>query len=110
MPAHIFVCDRENYEICIQRGITAVPNASGGRNEKNINDQLISRMCIIKEDDYILFYITQENVLMGVFQVEGSPFYDDTPIWPDRIYPYTPLNLNQRFCGRLFRPGSVKPP
>ena len=88
MPAHIFVCDRENYEICIQQGITAVPNANGGKNEKNINDQLISRMSIIKEDDYILFYITHENVLMGVYQVEGTPFYDDTVIWPDRLYPY----------------------
>ncbi len=90
MPAHIFVCDRKNYEICKQRGLTAVPSAASGRNEKNINDQLISRMSMIKENDYVLFYITQENILTGVYRVEGAPFYDDSLVWPDpdKVYPY----------------------
>lgn len=88
LPAHIFVCDRNNYEICRERGLTAVPSATSGRNESNINDQLISRMSMIKENDYVMFYITQENILTGVIKVDGTPFYDDSTVWPDKVYPY----------------------
>ena len=102
MPAHIFLCDRKNYEICIQRGLAAVPSASSSRNEKDINDQLISRMSMIKENDYVLFYITAENILTGVYRVDGAPFYDDSIVWPDpeKVYPYrirlygTEMNFN----------------
>lgn len=89
MPAHIFVTDRENYTVCLHRGVVGLPSAStDSRNERVTNDALISRLSIVKEDDYVIFYITGEKLLFGVWQAEGAPFYDETPIWPDKLYPY----------------------
>ena len=42
----------------------------------------------IKEDDYVLMYIVKTKSLRGVWQVEGRPFYDESPVWQDRLYPF----------------------
>ena len=89
MPAHIFVIDRNNYDICTRRGVVGIPSAKEeSRNRDSTNDSLISRLCMVKEDDYILFYIKGEKALYGIWQVEGFPFFDESPLWPiDQSYP-----------------------
>ncbi|MEN6413014.1 MAG: hypothetical protein ABFC84_09720 [Veillonellales bacterium] len=110
MPAHIFVLDEGNYAICTHRGIVGLPEAvSGSKNELATNDALLSRMAIVKEGDYILFYVTGVKELRGIWKAAGKPFYDDTPVWSDKTYPFRyrlestqysfakPLRLNDIF-------------
>ena len=59
MPAHVFVSDRENFDICLQHGVVGIPSAApGSRQQFATDDALISRMCIVRPDDFIFFYIT----------------------------------------------------
>ena len=88
MAVHIFAVSEENYKICVERGIVAIPEAKEGPRHDNIVDGLLSRLCGIKEDDYVLMYVIKSKTLRGVWQVEGRPFYDETPVWQDRIYPF----------------------
>jgi hypothetical protein len=110
MPAHVFVLDDNNYNICIRRGLVGLPGASeDSRNEHSTNDALLSRMAIVREEDYILFYVTGLKELRGIWKAVGHSFYDNTVVWPDKIYPYrhriestefsfgTPLKLNDIF-------------
>lgn len=88
MAVHIFSVSKTNYQICIQRGLVAIPEAKDGRSHDNISDGLISRLAAVKENDYILMYILGEKELRGVWQAEGAPFFDETTVWTDRTYPF----------------------
>ena len=88
MPAHVFVMNKENYNICLRRGVVGIPSAKESRNRDSVDDALISRLCIVKDSDYVLFYITGENSLYGIWQTDGDPFFDEDTVWPDRLYPY----------------------
>ena len=46
MAAHIFTVSEENYKICIEQGIVALPEVSAG----HVFDGLISRLAGIKEN------------------------------------------------------------
>lgn len=87
MPVHIFVTSRENFETCVRRGLAAVP----GGTKADITDQLISRMVMIRPKDRILFYLTGEKTIYGVYEALDRAFYDDAPVWnlPEsgEIYP-----------------------
>jgi hypothetical protein len=89
MPAHIFVVNELNYEICIKKGLVALPEASAdSKNEASINDALLSRLAIIHEGDYVLFYVTAIKELRGIWRATGQPFYDTTKVWEDKAYPF----------------------
>lgn len=84
MAVHIFAVTEENYKICVERGLVAVPFLDSYSGQ--IKDALISRFAGIKEDDYVLMYVTKPVMqIRGVWQIEGAPFYDPTPVWPPRI-------------------------
>ncbi|HVI39400.1 MAG TPA: EVE domain-containing protein [Anaerovoracaceae bacterium] len=89
MPAHIFVLGESNYSVCIQRGLVGLPEGrADSKNEKAVNDALLSRAAIIKDGDYILFYVAGSKELRGIWKASGEPFYDETPVWEDKIYPF----------------------
>ncbi len=89
MPAHIFVLDETNYKICINRGLVGLPEANpDSKNHKSVNDALLSRLAIMKDGDYVLFYITGLEELRGVWKAEGEAFYDETTVWEDKKYPF----------------------
>lgn len=88
MAAHIFTVSEENYRVCIDRGLVAIPEAKEGRSHDNVVDGLISRLYAIKENDYVLMYNIGSKKLKGIWQVEGAPFYDETQVWKDRVYPF----------------------
>ena len=88
MAVHIFTVSEENYRICIEKGLVALPEAKEGPRHDNVMDGLLSRLSGIKEDDYVLMYVIKSKALRGVWQVEGRPFYEETPVWEDRIYPF----------------------
>ena len=96
MPAHIFVMDRSNYDICLRRGVVGIPSAREGiRAKDSTNNALISRLCIVKESDYILFYITKEHKLYGIWQADGSPFLMN-PVFGQMIYILIVYDLKTR--------------
>lgn len=88
MSVHIFSVSEENYKICVQRGLVGLPEPKETRSQNNVFDGLLSRLAAIKEDDYILMYIIGTKELRGLWQAEGRPFYDETLVWTDRIYPF----------------------
>lgn len=88
MAAHIFVLSEENYKICITKGIVALPEAKEGSRCDNVFDGLLSRISMVKENDYILMYVMGIKELRGVWLAEGEPFYDTTKIFNDKIYPF----------------------
>ncbi|OQB12603.1 MAG: hypothetical protein BWY15_02166 [Firmicutes bacterium ADurb.Bin193] len=89
MPAHIFVLDDINYNTCIKKGLVGLPEAkTDSRNQKSVSDALLSRIAIMKDGDYVLFYITGLKELRGIWRAEGEAFYDETIVWEDKIYPF----------------------
>ncbi len=89
MAVHVFVVDEINYEICVKKGLAAIPNSL---KSPNTNDGLISRMALVKPDDLVLFYVIVKKELRGVFKVLEYPFYDETKVWPvkeeGQLYPF----------------------
>lgn len=88
MAVHIFTVSEENYKICVEKGLVALPEAKEGPNHDNIVDGLLSRLSGIQEYDYVLMYVIKSKSLRGVWQVDGRPFYEETQVWPDRMYPF----------------------
>lgn len=88
MAVHIFVVNEVNYEICVRKGIVGLPEPKDSRNEGSIFDGLLSRISCVKENDYILMYVTGSKELRGVWKADGQPFYDTSRIWDDKIYPF----------------------
>ena len=89
MPAHIFVLGESNLWVCIQRGLVGLPEGrADSKNEKAVNDTLLSRAAIIKDGDYVLFYIVGSKKLRGIWKASGEPFYDGMPVWEDKTYPF----------------------
>lgn len=88
MAVHIFTVSEDNYKICVERGVVAIPEPKESSNHDNIFDGLLSRLSGIKEDDFVLMYVIKSKVLRGIWRVEGSPFYEEARIWEDRLYPF----------------------
>lgn len=84
MPAHIFVVNDINYEICIQEGLAGIFKLDS----KQTNELILSHMLLLREGDPVLFYIKGRQELQGIWRVAGAPFYDTTQVWKDRLYPY----------------------
>lgn len=87
MAVHIFLTNKENFQICIRKGIVGIPEPDEGRNKNSTFDALLSRLSMIRENDYILMYITGSKELRGVWKADGAPFYDNSPVWADELYP-----------------------
>lgn len=80
MPAHILVMDRSNYDICMRRGVAGIPSAKEGSSSKDsINNALISRLCIVKENDYILFTLLENTLFMVFGRWRVPPFLTNLP-------------------------------
>lgn len=98
MPAHIFVLNDTNYEVCIRKGLVGLPEArADSKNEKSISDALLSRLAIVKDGDYVLFYIIGRKELRGVWQASGEAFYDEGRVWEDKTYPFRFRLANTEF-------------
>lgn len=98
MAVHIFMASEENYEICVKRGLVGLPEAKESKSHDNIFDAMLSRLAMIKENDYILMYIIGSKELRGVWRADGAPFYDETKVWEDRIYPFRCRIKTSEYC------------
>ena len=89
MAVHVFLVDENNFQICVQRGLVALPEPSEEKQRKeNTVDGLLSRLFSVREDDYILMYVVGTKELRGLWQADGRPFYDRTPVWQNQCYPF----------------------
>lgn len=95
---HIFVVNEENYQICIKKGLVAIPEPKETKSKANVQDGLISRIICIKENDYILMYVIGKKELRGVWKADGNAFYDTAEVWNDRLYPYRCRIKVSEFC------------
>lgn len=94
MSVHIFVVSEQNYSVCIRRGLVGLPEAD----RPYVADGLISRVSSIREDDYILLYVLAKKELHGVWQADGLPFFDDSPVWDDKLYPLRCKIKCSKYC------------
>lgn len=88
MAVHIFTVSEENYKVCVDKGLVAIPEPKDSPKKNEVTDALISRLSGIKEDDYVLIYVIKTQSLFGVWKIKGLPFYEETQVWTDRLYPF----------------------
>lgn len=98
MAVHIFVVNEANYKVCFRKGIVGLPEPKDSRNEGSIFDGLLSRISCIKENDYILMYVTGSKELRGVWKADGQPFYDTSKVWDDKTYPFRCRIKTTEYC------------
>lgn len=98
MAVHVFLTNEENFEICTRKGLVGIPEPNDGRNQNNVFDAMLSRLSMMRENDYVLMYITGSKELRGVWKADGSPFYDEIPVWNDRIYPFRCRIKTSEYC------------
>ena len=79
----IVITTPENYKICLASGLWGV-----NRQTRTIQD--------VRRGDIITFYIAGAKQFSGVYRTASEPFFDGTPLWPDKLYPWRvriePLN------------------
>ena len=98
MAVHIFMASEENYEICIKHGLVGLPEPKDSKSHDNIFDAMLSRLAMIRENDYILMYVIGCKELRGVWKADGNPFYDETNVWNDRVYPFRCRIKTSEYC------------
>lgn len=98
MAVHIFLTNEENFEICTRKGLVGLPEPNDGKSKNNVFDAMLSRLSMIRENDFILMYITGSKELRGVWKADGVPFYDETQVWFDRIYPFRCKIKTSEYC------------
>lgn len=88
MSYHILLSTKENFEVCIKKGVYGAVESSLPR----VNAEIISCTVGVKPGDLIFFYVKNKGIY-GLWRVTTPPFYDEKQIWPDssQIYPF-------RFC------------
>ena len=62
MAVHIFTVSEENYKICVEKGLVAIPDSE----KSDVFDGLLSRLSGVKEDDYVLMYVIGAKFLRPV--------------------------------------------
>ena len=75
MSVHIFTADEENYNICIKKGLVGLPEPKESSKYNNVYDSLLSRLAVIKENDYILG-LYELNTLVAEAIVEQGQNWD----------------------------------
>ena len=79
----VVITTPENYRICLSSGLWGV-----NRQTRMIQD--------VRRGDIITFYIAGAMQFSGVYRAIGESFFDNTPLWPDKPYPWRvkiePLN------------------
>jgi len=61
VAVHIFAVSEENYKVCVERGLVAIPEAKEGPRHDNIVDGLLSRLwSSVTADDGIVTIVAAE--------------------------------------------------
>jgi len=71
----IVITTPQNYKICLASGLWGV-----NRQTRTIQD--------VRKGDIITFYIAGAKQFSGVYRAVGEPFFQRTPLWPDKLYPW----------------------
>ena len=88
MSYHILLTNKDNFEICREKGVYGAVESSLER----INTEVISCIMGVKPGDFIFFYVKNLGIY-GLWKVTTIPFYNKERIWTasDQKYPF-------RFC------------
>lgn len=71
----IVVTSPENFKICMANGLWGVE-----RQKKSIEE--------VAPGDAVTFYVKGDKNFRGMYRVESRKFYDPTPMWPNKVYPW----------------------
>ncbi len=85
MGAHILLVGKDNFKICVEKGIygCVMPSKEWNRGE------VIAGVLSIQPGDLIFFYVKNIGIF-GLWKVIGQPFYDETKIWnnDEQLFPF----------------------
>ncbi|PIW92290.1 MAG: hypothetical protein COY73_00955 [Candidatus Nealsonbacteria bacterium CG_4_10_14_0_8_um_filter_37_14] len=88
MSYHILLSTKENFEICIKKGVYGAIKSSSDK----VNAEVISCTLGVKPGDFVFIYVKNVGIY-GLWRINSIPFYDEEKVWldSDQKYPF-------RFC------------
>jgi hypothetical protein len=85
MGAHILLVSKENFEVCIDKGVYGCvkPLKEWNRGE------IVAGVLSIQPGDLIFFYVKNVGIY-GLWKAAGQAYFDETKIWAndEQLYPY----------------------
>lgn len=92
-----------NYWLDLFTGVSWEEFRKAGSKITGFRETRWSTLQKIKEGDIFLCYLTGVSRFVGLLQVTGKPFRDETPIWKDQVFPcrlpVKPLLVLDPECG-----------
>lgn len=88
MSYHILLSTKENFEICIEKGVYGAIKSSSDK----VNAEVISCTLGVKPGDFVFIYVRNVGIY-GLWRIITAPFYDEEKVWSgsNQKYPF-------RFC------------
>ncbi len=89
MGYHIFLVGRENFQICVDRGVYGGVHSAHKKKSGQTNAEVIASFSGIKKEDFVFLYLNNVG-FYGLWKTTTDPFYDTTRIWTGdtKSYPY----------------------
>lgn len=100
------VTNPTNFEIVLHNEVWGIEDNGRimGINERGPTPEIFNRN--VQIGDHLLFYIKNNKIIRGVYEVASNPYRDSTPKWPDRIYPNR-IKIREVNLGRTVHPISI---
>lgn len=89
---------KRNYWLDLFTGITWDEFRAAGANVSGFRDSRWNRVQKIKRGDYLLCYLTGVSRFIGILEIIGEPYKDNSPIWKDEDFP---CRLKVKFIAKL---------
>jgi hypothetical protein len=58
-----------------------------GANVSGFSEARLATVKRMKPGDYLLCFLTRASRWVGILEVTGEPFFDETPIWSSQVFP-----------------------
>jgi len=85
----IFVTKPENYKVCVREEVWGV------------DERYLDTLKLLKlGKDMFIFYVTHWKEFRDVYEISSKPFYDEEPLWPDKLYPWR-IKIKRIFQGKV---------
>jgi len=78
---------KRSYWLDLFTGVTWDEFKAAGANISGFRDSRWNRVQKIKRGDYLLCYLTGVSRFIGVLEITGEPYKDNSPIWRDEYFP-----------------------
>ena len=85
----IFVTKPENYKVCVREEVWGV------------DERYLGTLKMLKPgEDRFIFYVTRWKEFRDVYEISSKPFYDEEPLWPNKLYPWR-IKIKRILQGRV---------